>query len=270
MENIIDDYCALLAATDLFAVTGKDAHRAAAVRRAGAIVARQHDDGWFWADDAQTRSFFHAADAGLLYVALMRFIEVLGDEPSAGSVRDAVRRGLRFELDVTNGGVNNPFEYPRQYVLVPGQVGREQFFYPHENPSGYWWQGENARLASLACAAHWAGEIFADDAALVAELRRFAQASVDWIFGFNPFDIAMMHGWGHNNPRYDTGSANAPGGVANGITAGFTDEDDIDFIWPWETDSSQSWRWGEQWIPHGSWLFAALCHQQAAAIPGRS
>jgi hypothetical protein len=29
---------------------------------------------------------------------------------------------------------------------------------------------------------------------------------------------------------------------------------------PSETDPTQSWRWSEQWIPHGAWLFAALAH----------
>ncbi len=67
----------------------------------------------------------------------------------------------------------------------------------------------------------------------------------------------MMQGHGHNNPRYDLDKWNAPGGVCNGITAGELDEDDIDFKQAWETDPSQSWRWTEQWIPHGAWLLAS-------------
>ena len=32
----------------------------------------------------------------------------------------------------------------------PASEPRVQWFFPHDNESGYWWQGENARLASLA------------------------------------------------------------------------------------------------------------------------
>ena len=46
----------------------------------------------------------------------------------------------------------NPFGYARQYVKDPGGK-RAAFFMPHRNETGYWWQGENARLASLAAAA---------------------------------------------------------------------------------------------------------------------
>jgi hypothetical protein len=260
-ENIIDDYCALLAAVELFAATGDEIYRDAADLRLGRLVDRQHPDGWFWADDAKTRSYVHAADAGMPYAVLLRYIEVFAasDPTLLAAARQAVRRGLQHELDVT--ARDNPFGYPRQYVLVPGKPGRVQYFMAHENDSGYWWQGENARLGSLACAARWGAHYFADDEQFGASLRRYAQAALDWIFGLNPFDTCMMQGHGHNNPRYDLDKWNAPGGVCNGITAGEHDEDDIDFKRAWETDPSQSWRWTEQWIPHGAWLFVALAHR---------
>ncbi len=259
-ENIIDDYCALLAATELFAATGRDIYRRAAVARATTLVARQHDDGWFWADDAKSRSYVHAAEAGLPYAAMLRFLEVLPDSETAAAVERAVRRGLQHELDVTAG--DNPFGYPRQLVVLPGGQPSVRYFMKHENDTGYWWQGENARLGSLACAAQWAMLHFAAEPAFCADLSRYAQGAIDWIFGFNPFDACMMQGYGHNNPRYDPGSWNAPGGVCNGITAGADNEDDIDFKAPEATDPSQSWRWAEQWIPHGAWLFVALAHRQ--------
>ena len=258
VENIIDDYCALLAATELFAATGQAVYRDAAGARAERLVARQHPQGWFWADDEKTRSYFHAAEAGLPYAALLRFLEVLPDAVGHEAVRETLRRGLKHEIDITVEGHANPFHYPRQHVQMPGRSGRAQFFIPHDNESGYWWQGENARLASLASAALWAGRQFADDAPLCAQLRLYAQGALDWIFGFNPFDACMMQGQGHNNPRYEAGYWNAPGGVCNGITSGLANEDDIDFKMPWETEPKHSWRWSEQWIPHGAWLFLAL------------
>jgi Glycosyl hydrolase family 9/Cellulase N-terminal ig-like domain len=262
-ENIIDDYCALLAAVELFAATGDEIYRDAADGRLGRLIDRQHADGWFWADDAKTRSYAHAAEAGMLYAVLLRYIEVFAASDAAllAAARQAVRRGLQHELDITGRAADNPFGYPRQYVLVPGKPGRVQYFMAHENESGYWWQGENARLGSLACAARWGSHVFADDEQFSADLRRYAQAALDWIFGLNPFDACMMQGHGHNNPRYDLDKWNAPGGVCNGITAGEDDEDDIDFKQAEETDPSQSWRWTEQWIPHGAWLFVALAHR---------
>jgi hypothetical protein len=260
-ENIIDDYCALLAASELFAATGGQAARQAAEQRVERLLSRQHPEGWFWADDAMTRSFFHAVDAGLLYVALLRFLEVVPEATQRYAVRRCLRLALQHEIVMTTEGDNNPFAYPRQHVLMPGRAARVQFFIPHHNESGYWWQGENARLASLACAARRACGHFADDPALCEQLRDYAQAALDWIFGRNPFDACMMQGQGHKHPRYEPGYWNAPGGVCNGITAGLDDEDDIDFRMPEETDPMHSWRWSEQWLPHGAWLFAALAHQ---------
>jgi hypothetical protein len=263
-ENMIDDYCALLAAVELFAVTGDSTHGDAAHLRAAKLVDRQHADGWFWMDDAKTRSYVHAAEAGMPYAVLLRYLEVFAASGTASQLeaaRAAVRRGLAHELDVSAIGDGNPFGYPRQYVLVPGVQDRVQFFMVHTNESGYWWQGENARLGSLACAARWGSHVFADDPQFSADLWRYAQAALDWIFGLNPFDACMMQGHGHNNPRYDLDKWNAPGGVCNGMTAGEFDEDDIDFKRAEETNPMQSWRWTEQWIPHGAWLLAALAHK---------
>jgi len=260
-ENIIDDYCALLAAVELHAATGNGQYMTAAEYRAARLLRRQNAAGWFWADDAQTRSYFHAAEAGLPYIALLRFMEVLPRSSMFASCREGLRRALKHDLDVTLHDNDNPFSYPRQYVQMPGKPGRNQFFIPHENESGYWWQGENARLASLASAAQSAIRHFDDDAPLCAALQTYAQGALDWIFGFNPFDACMMQGHGRNNPRYEKGFWNAPGGVCNGITSGLDNEEDVDFRMPADSVPIHSWRWSEQWIPHGAWLFHALAQQ---------
>ena len=262
-ENIIDDYCALLAATELHQATGKVAYRQAAERRAASLLGKQGPSGWFWADDAHTRSYFHAAEAGLPYVALLRFVENAPQSAFAGACRAGVQRGLQCDMAMTLQGGGNPFRYPKQYVALPGKPGRTQFFIPHDNESGYWWQGENARLASIASAALLAARHFAEDKSFCAELHIYAQAAIDWIFGFNPFDACMMQGHGHNNPRYEKGFWNAPGGVCNGVTSGLDNEEDIDFRMPGESVPIHSWRWSEQWIPHGAWLFHALAQKMA-------
>ncbi|MET3107752.1 hypothetical protein AAKU67_002073 [Oxalobacteraceae bacterium GrIS 2.11] len=255
-ENIIDDYCALLAAVELFGATQKTHYAQAAEYRASRLIERQSAAGWFWANAQKTRSYFHAAEAGLPYLALMRFMEVLPDSALQLDARACVRLGLKYEIDSSADA--NPFQYPRQFVQMPGKAGHSQFFIPHENETGYWWQGENARIASLASAALHAARCFADDTRFNRELAAYAQANLSWIFGFNPFDVCMMQGHGRNNPRYEAGFWNAPGGVCNGITSGLEDESDIDFRRPADTVPSHSWRWTEQWIPHGAWLFHAL------------
>ena len=261
-ENIIDDYCALLAAVELFSVTRNPDYAKAAEVRAQSLTQRQTAAGWFWADDAQTRSYFHAAEAGLPYLALMRFMEVMPESTIATTCRTCVELGLKNELRMTFDCDVNPFFYPRQYVQMPGGQGDVRFFIPHENESGYWWQGENARIASLASAALAAVSFFAQDAVFCSDLNRYAQTNLDWIFGFNPFDTCMMQGHGRNNPRYEKGFRNAPGGVCNGITSGLENEEDIDFRHPADTVPTHSWRWTEQWLLHGLWLFHALSRKQ--------
>lgn len=259
VENIIDDYCALLAACELQAVSPAAQYQAAAELRVKNLLARQTADGWFVADHLGQRSFFHAAEAGLPYIALMRFIEVLPAHTLVAEIKAALRKAYTYEFKITFAEVNNPFGYPRQYVMQNGIAGNTQFFIPHDNGTGYWWQGENARLGSIAAAAARAQILFAEDAELSAQLARYEQAALDWILGNNPFDACMLQGWGRNNPRYEPGFFNAAGGVCNGITSGLDDETDIDFRPSEVATMANSWRWTEQWMPHAAWLYLALC-----------
>ena len=266
-ENIIDDYCALLAACELAHATQDQQYIADAEYRIKQILNKQAEEGWFWANTSKNRSYFHAAEAGLLYIALMRFMEVSQHNSLVPACKRALFKALTHDIAITFHLAVNPFAYPRQVVQMPDQARSTQFFIPHQNESGYWWQGENARLASLASAAQMGAAIFKDDDQLNRALTTYAQASLDWIFGCNPFDVCMMQGVGHNNPRYEKGFWNAPGGVCNGITSGLEDERDIDFKAPGETVPTQSWRWTEQWLPHGAWLLHALSHQVDRHLP---
>jgi hypothetical protein len=52
---------------------------------------------------------------------------------------------------------------------------------------------------------------------------------------------------------------NAPGGISNGITSGFRDEEDIDFNLTYkQTGADNDWRWQEQWLPHAAWYLLAV------------
>jgi hypothetical protein len=259
-ENIIDDYCALLAAAELHQVSGEKEFLDAARFRAASLCARLARDekyqGWWRADDKGERPFWHAVEAGLPVVALLRYLETEPDGSRRPAVKAAIAASLRFELGITSEVVN-PFGLARQYVQGTKNPRRSAFFMPHDNESGYWWQGENARLASLAAAALLASRVLAEPAG--DDLRCYAVSQIDWVLGRNPFDACMLQGRGRNSPDYLPGFPNAPGGICNGVTSGVDDENDIAFLpRPWDANPSHNWRWSEQWLPHGAWMFLAL------------
>jgi len=265
--NIIDDYCALLAATELYQATRNESYLKAARSRADSLVRRISKDdshaGWWRADDNGTRPFFHAVDAGLPVVALMRFLQIEGDAERKAAIGAAVMASLGFELAITRE-VANPFGYARQYVQETDGGKHGAFFMPHHNDTGYWWSGENARLASLAAAARLGSRLVPPEMAV--DLRTYAGDQINWILGMNPYDMCMLQGKGRNNPGdYEAGAPNPPGGICNGITSGVDDEREIAFLPPpYGKRADWSWRWKEQWIPHAAWLALALAAEATA------
>ena len=263
VENIIDDYCALLAAVELTRTLGAE-WLAEARDRAGRLCARQraHPDlGHHWAaNDDGSRPYYHAAEAGLPVLALLEYLTIEPDPARQWAARTVAEQALAAELALA-ARAGNPFALARQYVKGVDEAPRVSFFMPHHNESGYWWQGENARLASLAAMAFAAAEQLPQQSRL---LRTFGQQQLDWILGRNPFNACMLAGQGINNPEYTAGYPNAQGGICNGITAGFDDENDVAFIPEAYKDRlDQNWRWGEQWIPHAAWFALAITWQSA-------
>ena len=265
-ENIIDEYCALLATSELYRVTKDSKYLAEARIWANRLAQRQQSDQafeHFWSANADgSRPYFHAAEAGLPVIALCEYLAVESDAQLHQQARLVVEQACRFEIAVTDKVVN-PFGYPRQYVKPVDGEKRDAFFVAHNNETGYWWQGENARLGSLATMAFLAQPYVLDEA-LKARLITLSQNCLDWILGLNPYHMCMLDGHGHNNPDYlpQLGFFNAKGGICNGITAGFDDEEDIAFNPPAQKDDMlQNWRWGEQWIPHGAWYLLATAAQ---------
>ena len=260
-ENIIDDYCALLAAVELTQTLGHD-WLGEARDRAGRLCVRQrpHPElGHYWsANDDGSRPYYHAAEAGLPVLALLEYLGVEPDQERRARVSAVVQQALAAELALA-ARAGNPFALARQYVKGVDEAPRISFFMPHHNESGYWWQGENARLASLAAMAFAAARHFPQQSQL---LTTFGQHQLDWILGQNPFNACMLAGHGINNPSYTAGYPNAPGGICNGITAGFDDEAEVAFIPEEYRDRlDQNWRWGEQWIPHAAWFALAISWQ---------
>lgn len=263
-ENILDDYCVLMAATELYRASNQTIYLEAADRRAAHLMARLTSSGAFhdyWRADDGTRPFFHPSDAGLPVVSLLRYAEI-ASPPNRQRVHEVVKESLQFELATTRE-VNNPFDYARQLVRMgDGQV-RTAFFFPHDTEAAPWWQGENARLASLAAAARMAAPLFADDPQFQSALQSYAEDELHWILGRNPFDTCMLMGSGHGNAAYmffrSWKYTSAPGAIINGITAAADDEDGIAFNEGYAlTGKDDDWRWTEQWLPHASWYLYAV------------
>jgi glycosyl hydrolase family 9/cellulase-like Ig domain-containing protein len=264
IENIVDDYCSLSAATELYKATKKIMYKNAADKRTAKLLSRltswkQYTD--YWRADDKDRPFFHPSDAGFPLISLMNYYP-FADSLVKKNMKQVIKRSLGFEFAITHE-VNNPFGYSRQLVQDTAGIRRSSFFFPHGSEASPWWQGENARLGSIATAAKMAALLFKDDQQLHDSLENFATDQLNWILGLNPFDACMLQGSGYNNPVYGFFGTfeytNAPGGIVNGITSGLDDEDDIDFNLSYKiTGKDYDWRWAEQWLPHAAWYLLAI------------
>lgn len=263
-ENILDDYCALLAAVELFKANKIPKYKAAADRRAASLMDRLVASGKYknyWRADDGDRPFFHAENAGLPVIGLLEYLQIA--EPAIRpQVLDTVKKSLEFEMAVT-AEVANPFGLARQLVQTTNGVRSSAFFYPHDTEAAPWWQGENARLGSMAAAARMAAKNFENDPAFHARLEGYAWNQLNWILGLNPYDCCMLHGSGRNNIAYMFFESyeynNALGGICNGITGGLDNPHDIAFNLGYAaTGKDEDWRWSEQWLPHAAWYLYAV------------
>ncbi|TDX02368.1 glycoside hydrolase family 9 protein [Dinghuibacter silviterrae] len=269
-ENILDDYCALLAAAELFKASGDATYKMAAEQRAARLMDRLHR--WktytdYWRADDEDRPFFHPSDAGLPVVSLLNFYPV-ASSATQERIKETVHRSLEHELAITHE-VSNPFGYGRQLVQDTLGTRSSSFFFPHSSETSPWWQGEDARLGSLATAARMAIPLFAGQPAFRDSLEMYALDQLNWILGENPFDASLLQGTGYNNPAYGFFGTfeytNAPGGIVNGVTSGLEDEHDIALNIPYAvTHKDYDWRWAEQWLPHASWYLLAVASRAAA------
>jgi len=263
-ENILDDYCALMAATELYRATHNATYLQAADQRADHLMARLISAGKYqnyWRADNGTRPFFHPSDAGLPVVSLLEYAQIASPAQQA-RVRDAVSRSLHFELWITSE-TNNPFGYARQLVRMGDGTVRSAYFFPHDTEAAPWWQGEDARLASLAAAARMAAPLYNDNPMFQRQLETYAWNQLHWILGRNPFDASMLMGSSHGNAPYmffrSYKYTNAPGAIINGVTAGFNNEDGIAFNEGFaRTGKDEDWRWTEEWLPHAAWYLYAV------------
>lgn len=264
-NNIVDDYCALLAASELYKASHKADYLKDASVWADSLMNRLttwKDYKNYWRANAGNRPFFNPSDAGMPVVSLLDYYDI-ADAATQAKILDVVKKSMQFYLNITSQ-VTNPFGYARQLVQDTTGDRYSTFFFPHNTETGFWWQGENARLASLATAARMTAPYFnQSDPKFATALEDYAWNQLNWILGLNPYNSCMLISSGYNNPHYDFRGTwqytSAPGAIVNGITAGMNNQQGIAYEIPFSvTGHDNDWRWEEQWLPHAAWYMLAV------------
>lgn len=263
-ENIIDDYTALIAATELYQSTKKTKYLKAARHRAYNLNTRMTSQGWFISDDGE-RPFYHGVEAGLPIIALVDYLTIEHDKHIKIKTKRTIKLSLDYQLAL-NSQVANPFNLARQTFSVHDKnlsaKQQEGFFIPHTNKNDSWWQGENSRISSLTAAAIWGGKITHGHSrgafGVNNELAAFAQSQMDWIMGKNPYQISMLYGFGVNNPPHNKSSGTMlNGGISSGITGMTLNPHGRGMTWA-EGPDENNWRWTQQWLQHSAWYLLAM------------
>jgi hypothetical protein len=264
--NLVDEFCALDALVELYKSSGEIGFLFRARDMAQRIIKKfvpvDGNSGYFSVNGTD-RPYFSATDEGTPVIALLNYHRIEMDGALRKNALDTAIKVMRFALDITNE-VSNPFGYARIFAQDKSGKKTKQFFFPHHTEMEPWWQGDNARILSLAAAARYTASVLDNDGDLAARLRAYADDQISWVLGLNPYDSCMLEGSGRHNIdyyfkyRYDF--IGCPGGIVNGITGGIDDEEGIEFIMTPEDNETivDNWRWAEQWLPHASWYLYAL------------
>jgi hypothetical protein len=271
-DNILDESETLVAATELYKATHERQYAAVAQAMAGKLMGRLgswHQYHGYWRAGADDRPFFNATSEGLPAVYLANYLDIAEPAERAQATR-VLRQAMQFALQIT-GEAANPFGYAREFVQDPQGRRYTNFFFPHDvtpaTQPGGWWQGENARIASLATAARLValqGPLAGDD--FTRRLEQYATDQLNWICGLNPYASCMLNGVGLNNPDYYDTDATwqflpQAGGINNGITGATDSGQGIGYEPHYRSGGFQafpdSWRHMEQWLPHATWFLYA-------------
>lgn len=263
-ENIIDDYTALIAATELYRITKKLKYLKAARHRAYNLNNRMTSQGWFVSDD-NDRPFYHGVESGLPVIALADYLAIETNRQMSAKTKRTIKLSLDYQLTL-NSQVANPFNLARQTFKIckdrQCSTQKQSFFTPQTNENSDIWQGESSRLTSLTAAAIWGGKITHQDKlgafGIKDELAYFAQSQMDWVLGKNPYQVSMLYGFGVNNPPYaQSAGTMLNGGISNGITGATTHPDGRGITWAQGPDEND-WRWVEQWLQNSTWYLLAM------------
>lgn len=278
--NLLDEYCALTALVELYKATGEYEYQKSAGEMAKRLIDRlvpmdcggengrksggessgeDMSGGMVWPEAAKGRLFHHASDEGMPVTALLAYADILPESAARRLAVTACEQMMRHKLSLSRQA-DNPFGYPA-FLYGNQEQNRTRYFFPHDTAAAPWWQGENARLASLGTAAA-ALAVHTKDRKLAAALTAFAGRQINWILGLNPYNSSMMEGFGQNCTQYFFNGSynflNCPGGIVNGITSRAEDDAGIQFITRPTEAVNDNWRWAEQWLPHAAWMMQML------------
>lgn len=269
--NFLDRYCALAAAVELYKTTGKKEYLEQCRNQTAEMqqYAVNMEKGiWFRANE--TELYFHPSDEGFPLLLLAKYGELEPEESYRKNISELLEEAFEHLLSISN----KPFGYAA-FTRRKGEKEENRYFFPHDTAAAPWWQGENARIASLAAAAlrfmQWReaentgmaeNTKKTENSEFTDKLKSFAQHQTDWIMGCNPFDSCMIDGFGRNNIQYffqgKYDFMNSPGGICNGITAREGDDRGLEFIMKPADRCDDNWRWAEQWLPHVCWYLYAM------------
>lgn len=255
--NFLDYYCGLAAAVELYESTKSEDYLDLCRRLFGDMrrctTAMEHG---IWFHSMGDELYYHPSDEGFPLLVMMKYAGLEPDDTRRKEAMELVYEAFVHLLSISG----KPFGYA---AFTLKKEGKEcsRYFFPHDTKAAPWWQGENARIASLAAAAlRFSYEEEAKT--LSEELQRFAGHQLDWIMGCNPFDSCMIDGFGRNNIQYffqnQYDFMNSPGGICNGITARESDDKGLQFIMAPTEECNDNWRWAEQWLSHACWYLYAM------------
>jgi len=194
----------LLTDIELYKVWGDDRYAEDAKLRVSNILAVQDEQGFFYRDEARTSV---DPECNNHLFALYEFLRAFPGSRFDADIRDAFRRWAEHTVEHT--GLSN-------FGMVAGETEEGK-------PWNLRYAYSNRRLGRFA----WG---LATAALLLDEPKYLetAERNIQWILGFNPTNISMMAGVGHNPSCYHhrycfiEGHQDGvvPGGVINGIKSG--------------------------------------------------
>ena len=147
--NFLDWYCALAAAEELYEATKSQDYLEACRRFFGELErsAIAMEDG-IWFLSRQGELYFHPSDEGFPLITIMKYGSLEPDEMRRTRAMELVAQAFVHVLSISR----KPFGYAA-FTQKTGEEERNRYFFPHDTKAAPWWQGENARIASLAAAA---------------------------------------------------------------------------------------------------------------------
>lgn len=243
----------IIAALELFKITGAEKYRAAAERLVRNVLTLQNAEGWF-ASKPQGEPEYRIVDEGTIPACLASFALAQPASELSDKVKDALRNYFLRSLRLAD----NPFG------IVRGYTGAEPFYFKSRDE---WFGGSNSMYCSVAWTARLAAQVFKDDAEFSAKLRDHADNQMHWILGMNPLNLCMLEGKGTSSriryhhlyaeiPGHERGAV--PGEIPNGVIRepGNADRPWFDFRPP--GGSPPSAESCEPWLPHNAYYLLAL------------